>query len=72
LFRRRTYLARQRAELLMHLLIHNAQYNLAPVPKKRSFAASPAAMRIANQCSDPSVHKDRTKGSADFDHRFLH
>jgi transposase len=58
LLRRRTYLVRQRAELLTHLQILNAQYNLAPFPKKLSFAANRAAMKIADQFSDPSVHKN--------------
>jgi len=33
LMRRRTYLVRKRAELMTHLQILNAQYNLAPFPK---------------------------------------
>ena len=40
LLRRRTYLVRQRAALLTHLQILNAPYNLAPFPKKLSFAAN--------------------------------
>ncbi len=40
LLRRRTYLVRKRAELLTHVQIRNAQYNLAPFPKKLSFAAA--------------------------------
>src|SRR5262249_35054875 len=38
LLRRRTFLVRQRAGLLTHLHILNAQYNLPPFPKKLSFA----------------------------------
>src|SRR5262249_56616140 len=38
LLRRRTYLVRKRAELLTHLQILNAQYNLAPFPKKLSLS----------------------------------
>src|ERR1700752_2944140 len=57
LLRRRTYLVRKRAELLTHLQILNAQYNLAPFPKKLSFAANRAAMNIAARFADPSVQK---------------
>jgi transposase len=55
LLRRRTYLVRQRAELMTHLQILNSQYNLAPFPKKLSFAANRAAMDIARRFADPSV-----------------
>jgi len=57
LLRRRTYLVRKRAELMTHLQILNAQYNLAPFPKKLAFAANRAEMQIAAQFSDPSVQK---------------
>jgi transposase len=57
LLRRRTYLVRQRAALLTHLQILNAQYNLAPFPKKLSFAANRVAMNIAERFTDPSVQK---------------
>jgi transposase len=57
LLRRRSYLVRKRAELLTHLQILNAQYNLAPFPKKLSFAANRAEMNIAEQFSDVSVQK---------------
>jgi transposase len=57
LLRRRTYLVRKRAELLTHLQILNAQYNLAPFPKKLSFAANRAAMNVAERFADPSVRK---------------
>src|SRR5262249_26560671 len=57
LLRRRTYLVRKRAELLTHLQILNAQYNLAPFPKKLSFAANRTGMDIAQRFADPSVHK---------------
>jgi len=55
LLRRRTYLVRKRAELMTHLQILNSQYNLAPFPKKLSFAANRAAMDIAQRFADPSV-----------------
>jgi transposase len=57
LLRRRTYLVRQRAALLTHLQILNAQYNLAPFPKKLSFAANRTEMDVAQRFSDPSVQK---------------
>jgi transposase len=57
LLRRRTYLVRKRAELFTHLQILNAPYNLAPFPKKLSFAANRAAMNIAARFADPSVQK---------------
>jgi hypothetical protein len=46
-----------RAELLTHLQILNAQYNLAPFPKKLSFAAHRPEMKVAERFADPSVHK---------------
>jgi len=57
LLRRRTYLVRKRAELLTHLQILNAQYNLAPFPKKLSFAANRAEMKVAERFADASVQK---------------
>jgi len=50
-------LVRKRAELLTHLQILNAQYNLAPFPKKLSFAANRVEMNIAERFADPSVQK---------------
>ena len=60
LLRRRTYLVRKRAELLTHVQILNAQYNLAPFPKKLSFAANRAEMNIAARFTDPRVQKSAT------------
>jgi transposase len=57
LLRRRTYLVRQRAALLTPLQIRNAQYNLAPFPKKLSFAGNRTAMNIAARFTDPSVQQ---------------
>jgi hypothetical protein len=57
LLRQRTYLVRKRAELLTHLQILNAQYNLAPFAKKPSFAGNRSAMNIAERFTDPSVQK---------------
>jgi transposase len=57
LLRRRSYLVHKRAELMTHLQILNAQYNLAPFPKKLAFAANRAEMNIAERFSDVSVQK---------------
>jgi transposase len=57
LLRRRTYLVRQRAALLTHLQILNSQYNLAPFPKKLSFAANRDELQVADRFPDPSVQK---------------
>jgi transposase len=57
LLRRRNYLVRKRAELMTHLQILNAQYNLTPFAKKLSFAANRAEMNIVEQFSDASVQK---------------
>jgi transposase len=57
LLRRRTYLVRQRSALFTHLQILNGQYNLPPFPKKLSFAANRAELKIADRFTDPSVQK---------------
>src|SRR4051794_17298640 len=57
LLRRCTYRVRKRAELLTHLQILNSQYNLAPFPKKLSYAANRAELKIAERFADPSVQK---------------
>src|SRR5436309_3377141 len=58
LLRRRTYLVRKRAELFTHLQILNAQYHLAPFPKKLSFAANSEEMKIPEQFRDVSVRQN--------------
>src|SRR5262245_45388532 len=55
LLRRRTWLVRQRAGLMTHIQILNAQYNLPPLPKKLSFAANRTDMDIPARFSDKSV-----------------
>jgi transposase len=57
LLRRRTYFVRQRAALLTHLQILNAQYNLPPFPKKLSNAGNREEMDIVQRFADPSVQK---------------
>jgi transposase len=72
LLRRRTYLVRQRAALLTHLQILNAQYNLAPFPKKLSFAANRTEMDVAQRFSDPSVQKSAAINLALIDQLDMH
>jgi transposase len=67
LLRRRTFLVRQRAGLMTHLQILNAQYNLPPLPKKLSFAANRAEMDIAARFADPSVRRSATADLAVID-----
>jgi transposase len=57
LLRRRNHFVRQRAALMTHLQILNAQYNLPPFPKKLSFAANRAELNIAARFEDKSVQK---------------
>jgi transposase len=57
LLRRRTYFVRKRAELLTHVQILNAQYNLAPFPKKLSFAANREELNISARFEHASVQK---------------
>jgi transposase len=57
LLRRRNYFVRQRAALLTHLQILNAQYNLPPFAKKLSFAANRREINIADRFEDNSVQQ---------------
>jgi transposase len=57
LLRRRNFFVRQRAALMTHLQILNAQYNLPPFSKKLSFAANRAALNLAERFEDPSVQR---------------
>src|SRR5947209_1472122 len=54
LLRRRTYLVRKRAELLTHVQILNAQYNLVPFAKKLGYAANREELQVAERFPDPS------------------
>src|SRR6266446_1310099 len=67
LLRRRTYLVHKRAELLTHLQILNAQYNLAPFPKKLCYAGNREEMKIAERFSDVSVQKNAAANLAVID-----
>jgi transposase len=60
LLRRRMYLVHQRAELITHLEILNAQNNLPPFGKKLSYAANRAELDIPQRFSDPSVQLSAT------------
>ena len=57
LLRRRTFLVRQRAHLLAHVVNTNSQYNLPPLTKKLSYAANRVELDVAARFSDPSVRK---------------
>jgi hypothetical protein len=58
LLRRRTYLVRKRAELLTHLQILNAQYNLMPFSKRLCYATNREDLNIAERFADASVHQN--------------
>jgi transposase len=63
LLRRRTYLVRKRAELLVHLQILNAQYNHAPFTKKLSFAANREELNIPAQFALEARQPEPPSGS---------
>src|SRR5262249_1453807 len=58
LLRRRNYLVHQRAALIAHIQITNAQYNLPPFGKKLIYARNRAALQVAERFSDPHVRKN--------------
>ena len=53
LLRRRTYLMRKRAELLVHVQHTNSQYNLPEIGKKIAYRANRSG--VAERFSDPAV-----------------
>jgi transposase len=57
LLRRRNYLVRKRAELITHIQIANAQYNLPPFTKKLIYANNRAELHVAERFADASVRK---------------
>jgi transposase len=67
LLRRRTFFVRQRSGLFTHLQILNSQYNLAPFPKKLSFAANREELNVAQRFSDPSVQHNAAANLAVID-----
>jgi transposase len=58
LLRRRNYLVHKRAELIAHIQITNAQYNLPPFGKKLVYAKNRAELKVAEQFPDPHVRKN--------------
>jgi transposase len=57
LLRRRTFLARKRAELLAHLANTSSQYNLPPLAKKLAYAGNREGLDLASRFTDPSVRR---------------
>ena len=53
LLRRRTYLMRKRAELLVHVQNTNSQYNLPEIGKKIAYRANRSG--VAERFCDPAV-----------------
>jgi transposase len=58
LLRRRNYLVRKRAELIAHIQITNAQYNLPPFGKKLVYAKNRAELKVAAHFPDAHVRKN--------------
>jgi transposase len=54
LLRRRSFFVRQRAQLIAHVVNTNTQFNLPPLPKKLTYAASRTA-DLADRFPDPST-----------------
>jgi transposase len=57
LLRRRMYLVRQRAALITHVQIVNAQYNLPEFSKKLIYAKNRAELKIAERFDNPQLRK---------------
>jgi transposase len=57
LLRRRNYLVRKRAELIAHIQITNAQYNLPPFGKKLIYAKNRAELKVPERFADVQVQK---------------
>jgi transposase len=57
LLRRRNYLVHQRAALITHIQITNAQYNLPPFGKKLIYAKNRAELKVAEHFPDAHVRK---------------
>ena len=58
LLRRRTFLVRQRAQLLTHIQNTNSQYNLPPLAKKLTYAANREELHLPERFTDPSVRQN--------------
>jgi transposase len=57
LLRRRNHLVHKRAELIAHIQITNAQYNLPPFTKKLIYANNRAELNVAERFPDGPVRK---------------
>ena len=57
LLRRRMYLVHQRAALIAHVQIVNAQYNLPEFSKKLMYARNRAELKIAERFTNPQLRK---------------
>ena len=57
LLRRRMFLVHKRAELITHMQMTNAQYNLPPFGQKLIYAKNRQALRVAERFDDASVKK---------------
>jgi transposase len=57
LLRRRMYLVHQRAALITHIQIVNAQYNLPEFGKKLIYAKNRAELKIADRFAQPQLRK---------------
>jgi transposase len=68
LLRRRNYLVHKRAELIAHIQITNAQYNLPAFGKKLVYAKNRADLRVAEHFPDPHVRKSVELDLALIDH----
>ncbi len=68
LLRRRNYLVHKRAELIAHIQITNAQYNLPPFGKKLVYAKNRAELKVAEHFPDAHVRKNIELDLALVDH----
>ncbi len=68
LLRRRNYLVRKRAELIAHIQITNAQYNLPPFGKKLIYAKNRAELKVPERFAEPQVQKSMAVDVALIDH----
>jgi transposase len=66
--RRRNYLVHKRAELIAHIQITNAQYNLPPFGKKLIYAKNRAELKVAEHFPDAHVRKNIELDLALIDH----
>jgi transposase len=68
LLRRRNYLVHKRAELIAHIQITNAQYNLPPFGKRLIYAQNRAELKVAEHFPDAHVRKNMAMDLALIDH----